>query len=249
MYHDTTRETVIKTYRLPENYSIDAAVLLGIWNPEQAMMRWREHFTDVHQPAPFHNLFFGQRDGRHIGFGVAYGPTFAADVARFCQLMGARKLIQIGFYGGLQPNMKRADFIVPTEAIRGDGASDAYLPRETQVFASTTLSDHLAAMLTESGATVHRLPQISIVGGILSETREHIADWSGRGYGGVDLETATTFAIAHRYGLECAAMLLCSDVVVEGDTLFHAHADEEARERYERHRLLMEEIALNAAIQ
>lgn len=249
MYHETTRETVIKTYKLPEDYSIDAAVILGIWNPIGAMTRWRERFTDVHQPAPFHNLIFGQRDGRRIGFGVAYGPTFAADLARFCQLMGARKLIQIGFYGGLQPDMKRADFIVPTEAIRGDGASDVYLPRETRLFGSAELSDHLVTALTEAGATVHRLPQLSIVGGILSETREHIAEWSALGYGGVDLETATTFAIAHRYGLDCASMLLCSDVVVEGDTLFHAHADEEARERYERHRLLMEEIALAAAIQ
>jgi uridine phosphorylase len=243
MYHETTRETLIKHFELADEHAIDAGIILGIWNPERAMARWRDYLSNVVAPPQFHNLIFGERDGRRIGFGVAYGATFAADLARFCQLLGARTLIQIGFFGGLQPNMRRADFIVPTQSIRGDGASDVYLPRGEPLFASFRLSESIATEVQGLGSDVHRMPQLSIVGGILSETREQIAEWSACGYGGVDLETATTFAVAQRFGLDRAALLLCSDVIVEGDTLFHA-ADDDTRERYERNRLIMEDVAL-----
>ncbi|BCX03142.1 MAG: hypothetical protein KatS3mg053_1080 [Candidatus Roseilinea sp.] len=248
MYHETTRETLIRTYRIPEDYhAIDAAILLGEWNPALGLARWRERLSEIIFPFPFHNLIFGKRDRGRIAFGIAYGATFAADMARFCQLMGARRIIQIGYFGGLQPHMRRADLLVPTEAIRQDGASDAYLPAETRLLASQSLCARLSAVASTEGARVHQLPQLTIAGGILSETREQIAEWSARGYGGVDLETAATFAIAHRYGLEYAAILMCSDVVVESDTLFNPHTDDDARARYERCRKIMEETALAAA--
>lgn len=38
MYHETTRKMLIRTYRIPEDYhAIDAAILLGEWNPAPGM--------------------------------------------------------------------------------------------------------------------------------------------------------------------------------------------------------------------
>jgi purine-nucleoside phosphorylase len=61
---------------------------------------------------------------------------------------------------------------------------------------------------------------------------------------GVDLETAATFAVAHRFGMACASVLVCSDVVVAGDSLLKVDGREEARARYRRATTVMEEAVL-----
>jgi uridine phosphorylase len=245
MYHETTREILARNFQLPDEFALDAGIVYGSVSAVQTVERWCGYLTNVHAPRQFNHLIVGEHHSQRIGLAVVYGAPFAADFARAFQILGARMLLQLGYFGGLQPGLRRADFIVPTEAIRMDGASDTYLPGSERLFASEELSQHIARQLTENSATVHRLPQLTIAGGILSETREHIAGWSARGFGGVDLETATTFAVAQRFGLLRAAILMCSDVIVEDDSLF-MHLEGESREHYLNSRTLMEETALNA---
>jgi purine-nucleoside phosphorylase len=248
MYHETTRATLTALFKLPADYEMDAGIILGRWHPHEPMQRWRAYLSDVHEPShTWHNAMFGTYQSTRIGYAVVYGATMAADVARAWHILGAKKLIQIGYYGGLQAGMQRGDFIVPSEGIRMDGASDAYLHPEVRVHATEALHAEAIAQLRRTpDTTVHLLPQLTIVGGILSETREQISAWSARGYGGVDLETAATFAVAQRFGMACAAMLICSDVIVEGDSLFH-RTEGEVRDRYKRAELLMEDVALRIA--
>ena len=245
MYHETTRTTLTDMFKLPGDYEMDTGIILGRWHPAEPMQRWRDYLSNVSEPEHvWHNALFGTYNNKQVGFAVVYGATMAADVSRAWQILGAKQLIQIGYYGGLQTGMQRGDFIVPTEGIRMDGASDAYLHPEVRVHASADLNRAIATHLgNETDVVIHSLPQLTIVGGILSETREQIAAWSKAGYGGVDLETAATFAVAHRFGLPCAAMLICSDVVIDGDTLF-TRSTNELRLRYKRSEALMERVAL-----
>jgi uridine phosphorylase len=232
-------------------------VILGRWHPQEPLTRWREYLSDAHAPDNvWHNALFGVHGGKRVAFAVVYGPTMAADVARAFQLLGVRALVQIGYYGGLQRGMKRGDFILPTEAIREDGASHAYLPQDQRVHADAGLHAHLAAQINtrcdalaaefpdSARSVIHALPHLTIAGGILSETREQIAAWGALGYGGVDLETATTFSVAHRFGVPCAAVMVCSDVVAEGDSLFVREVGD-ARARYLRAQRVMEEAVLS----
>ena len=244
MYHETSRSDLNHHFSFEPDFSIDAAVMLGTSMVPQAIERFAAMVTKIRTVAePF--LIFAEHNGKSVGIGISYGATMNADSMRFMQILGAQKVVQIGYFGGLQPFMERADYNLVSEAIRLDGASDAYLSREVTLPASQQLSAALAEAV--AGHTVHRLPQVSIVGGILSETVEHINTWSQLGYGGVDLETATTFAIARRFSLEHAALLLCSDVVISGDSLLHRISDLDMRSKYETRRDLMFRASLDVA--
>jgi uridine phosphorylase len=176
-----------------------------------------------------------------VGIGITYGATMNVDVLRFFQILGARRVVQCGYFGGLQQHMRRADFMVPSQFIRHDGGSDAYLPREVAPAMSALLTEALLAKL--AGHPVHRLPQLSIAGGIASETQQHIDDWSAAGYGGVDLEFASTAAVCHRYGMAFTGLLLCSDVPVANESIFGPF-EGEARRIYEERRQLMFKTAV-----
>ena len=218
--------------------------MLGTSMVPQALQRFVEILGPLTTVAePF--IVFKNYKGKSLGIGITYGPTMNADCVRFMQILGARRIIQIGYYGGLQSHMQRADFNLVSEAIREDGASDSYLEKNVALPATTTLVASLATHCV--GHPVHRLPQLSIVGGILSETAEQISAWSNRGYGGVDLETATTFAVARRFGIDHAALLLCSDVVVSGDSLLQRISNADLREKYETRRKLMFGSAIEVA--
>ncbi|MCL5997692.1 MAG: hypothetical protein M1546_16790 [Chloroflexi bacterium] len=248
MYHDTTRATLIKRYGLPENDALDVGVLLGALNPLNSIARWQTYLSNTCLMGRFDHVLLGECGGVRIGFAVVYGPTFAADFARIFQILGAKTLIQIGAYGGLQPEMRQGDILVPTESIRQDGASDAYLPDGERLYASEDLSESICAELRVAGATCYRLPQLTICGGVFSETEAHIRTWGSCGYGGVDLETAATFAIAQRFGLRRAAILVCSDVIAVGNTVFHER-DADTAQRYQRGKELIHEVSLRVAVQ
>ena len=244
MYHETTRTDLNHHLGFAPDFSIAAAVMLGTSMVPQAVERFRAILGRVITVAePF--LLFAEHNGKSVGIGITYGATMNADAARFMQILGAQKIVQIGYFGGLQHSMARADYNIVSEAIRHDGASDSYLPKGVTLPATPELTALLAARLADH--PIHHLPQLSIVGGILSETVEQIALWSKLGYGGVDLETATTFAIARRFGMQHAAVLLCSDVVVAGDSLLRRIAEPDLRATYELRRELMFQTALDVA--
>jgi uridine phosphorylase len=246
MYHETTPDTLRALFKLPAAYTVDAAILLGRWRPEEAMAQWSARLTDVRTPGEaWHNALFGAHQGTKLAFAVTYGPTMTAECLRAFQILGARRVVQLGYFGGLQPHMTRGDVIVPKIAVRMDGASDAFLPRELNVSSDIRLSQSLkrAILAREPESVIHRSPQVTISGGILSETRTQIKAWSNVGYGGVDLETATTFALASRFGMQAAAALVCSDVVVAEDSLFE-RKEGPLRERMHAMRGHIDEAAL-----
>lgn len=246
MYHETTRETILKLFRLPESFVPETCIALGQIPRQKLWARWRSMFDEVIEQPVWENALFGRLRGKPVVFINVYGATMAADFVRCPQVLGARQVIQIGYYGGLQHHMNTGDFLVGTHAVRLDGASDFYLPRDVALPATEALNTRLIAGVRaqDEDAIIHQAPILSTGGGILSETKAQIDSWCALGIGGVDLETAATFAVAHRFGMACAALLVCSDVVVAGDSLLDHDGRDEARARYHRAALVMEEAVL-----
>jgi len=59
--------------------------------------------------------------------------------------LGARRFLRVGSAGTLQPRVSVGDLVVATAAVRDEGASDAYVPREIPAVAH---SDWIVALAT-----------------------------------------------------------------------------------------------------
>lgn len=128
---------------------------------------------------------------------------------------GVPVVVQLGWFGALQPGTQLGDVIVPRHAERQDGASDWYLPKGILADSSPDLDDAICAHLGRRGISFGR-HGIYSTPALLAESREVIADWSRHGYQGVDMETAATFAVAKSLGAKrSAALLRLDDLIAE----------------------------------
>ena len=63
------------------------------------------------------------------------------------------------------------------------------------------------------------------------ETHKTVAVWADQGFVGVDGETATTLAVAEKFGAEAIALLTCSDNLALGDNVWETGEEAEKAEK------------------
>ncbi len=73
-------------------------------------------------------------------------PSLGIVITELIEL-GARRFLRVGSAGSLQPQVAVGDLVVATAAVRDEGASDAYAPREVPAVAH---SDWVAALASAS---------------------------------------------------------------------------------------------------
>lgn len=150
-----------------------------------------------------------------INFGM--GSSNAATVMDLLSAIMPKAVLFLGKCGGLKKANNLGDYVLPIAAIRGEGTSDEYLPRE-----------------------VPSLPAFSMLRAISSAVRDHGRDyWTGTIYTtnrrvweydnafkdylrsthatGVDMETATLFTAGFANQIPTGALLMISDKPMEED--------------------------------
>jgi AMP nucleosidase len=143
-----------------------------------------------------------------VNFGM--GSAMAATVMDLLSAVEPEAVLFLGKCGGLKKT-KVGDFILPIAAIRGEGASNDYMPPEIPALPSFRLQMAVAAMIVKQGfdywtGTVYttnrrvwehdeKLKQY------LTETRVL----------GIDMETATIFIVGFVNHIPKGALLLVSD--------------------------------------
>lgn len=151
-----------------------------------------------------------------INFGM--GSANAATVMDLLSAINPKAVLFLGKCGGLKRKNKVGDLILPIAAIRGEGASNDYLPPEVpalpafalQKAISTTIRDYERDYWTGTVYTTNR------------RVWEH--DTKFKTYlrsiraMAIDMETATIFTTGFANGISTGALLLVSDqpMVAEG---------------------------------
>ncbi len=136
------------------------------------------------------------------------GPSAAIVVSELAEL-GARRLVRVGTCGALDPALSLGELLIVDEALSEDGTSRA-LGAGERTHASEAL---LSALRTaappgvQSGAVV-------TTDLFYDERAGQERAWLGRGAMAVEMETAGLFALAERRGLEAAAILVVSDILL-----------------------------------
>jgi DeoD family purine-nucleoside phosphorylase len=132
------------------------------------------------------------------------GPSAAIVISELVDL-GARRLLRVGTCGALAGGLELGELLIATEAIAADGTSRA-LGAAERIPASAEL---LAPLI---GVAAHAGPVVST--DLFYDPRGLERQWAGLGAMAVEMEAATLFALAAARGVQAAALLVVSDLVL-----------------------------------
>lgn len=169
-----------------------------------------------------------------INFGM--GSPTAATIMDLLTAISPEAVLFLGKCGGLKKRNKLGDLILPIAAIRGEGTSDDYFPREVpalpafalQKAISTTIRDYEVDYWTGTVYTTNR------------RVWEHDEEFKKylqkiRAYA-IDMETATIFMVGFANHIPTGALLLVSDQPMVPEGVKTEESDKKVTEVYvERH--------------
>ncbi len=147
-----------------------------------------------------------------INFGMG-----SANAATVMDLLGAIKpkgVLFLGKCGGLKRSTEIGHFILPIAAIRGEGTSDDYLPKEVPALPSFKLHKFVSEKIIEQNLDY----RTGVVYTTNRRVWEHDVEFKRRlvNYSAIaiDMETATVFVVGHANEIARGALLLVSDVPI-----------------------------------
>jgi len=165
-----------------------------------------------------------------INFGIG-----SANAATIMDLLVARKpkgVLFLGKCGGLKHSTEIGHFILPTAAIRGEGTSDDYKPKEVPALPSFKLhkfvSDKIVAREMEYRT------------GVVYTTNRRVWEWDNEfkqylrklSTIAIDMETATLFIVGLVNEIPRGALLLVSDIPMIPDGVKTEKSDKEVTGKF-----------------
>ena len=145
-----------------------------------------------------------------INFGI--GSPNAATVMDLLTSYHPRAVLFLGKCGGLKQSTEIGHFILPIGAIRGEGTSDDYLPREVPALPSFKLHKFISEKLVERDLD-YRTGVVYTTNRRVwehdEEFKEHLHQYTPIA---IDMETATVFVVGHKNQIARGALLLVSDL-------------------------------------
>jgi uridine phosphorylase len=140
----------------------------------------------------------------------AMGAPYAAMVLEKLIVLGARRVLVLGWCGSLSNQVRIGGLILPNMAIPGDGTSPHYCPEPGGIPPHPGLYDLLAARLQDAEVPWQAGPVWS-TDAIYRETRELVKSCQARGILGIDLELAALCAVGRFRGIAVAGLMVVSD--------------------------------------
>ncbi len=140
------------------------------------------------------------------------GCPSAAIVVEELARIGAQTFIRVGTTGALQPEIEVGDLIIPTAAVRADGASRAYVPPEYPAVADLDVLFSLVQAAKKLGVKAH-------VGKVVSTDAFYagqVEAWGRANVLSVEMECSIIFTLASLKGLRAGAILAVDGNLAKG---------------------------------
>lgn len=188
-----------------------AVVVEGTWWREDHTRRRLERLESVRELG-IPDVFLGSSSGRWLIYACPYGAPRTAEVVQVAALVGARLAIQIGSCGVVGAGVRPGDVVVPTVTLGLDGTTALY-SADALVASSDEWSTRAAASLESRDLSAHRGPSVTWPT-LFNQPVRLVRGWAVEGYLGVDMETATTLAVARMFGAAAISMLVAWDEVL-----------------------------------
>lgn len=210
---DIRAEEWLEAMKLAPDDVPDVVIVEGSWWRQQRT-DWRlSHLVDVRE-LEFPDIFWGRWQDRKVVFSCAYGAPRTVEIIHLFGVLGTKLAVQIGTCGGLQPHLVPGDVILPEVVLCRDGIAPMYGAPDA-VLGSAICLDQAEQNLREMGHTVHRGTHITWPS-LFTETPQMMEAWHRAGILSVDMETATTYAVARHFEMTTVSMLVVWDDLTRG---------------------------------
>ncbi|MFQ5684062.1 MAG: hypothetical protein ACE5HC_12410 [Candidatus Binatia bacterium] len=183
--------------------------------------RSRMLLETIEKPAKnFSFLDYEMHTGSHKGkrVTVGNGGRYAPDAAITTEILcagGVECLIRIGSCGSLQGPIKIGDLIIVTGAVRGEGTTTYYVPKNFSTVSHREVL-HALTKAAQSLKVRYHLGWIYTTDALFQETPELIDELQQQSISGIDMVTSAFLTIAQVYDKKAGAILAVSDECVNG---------------------------------
>jgi uridine phosphorylase len=153
------------------------------------------------------------------------GPSVAIGVEELREL-GVHTVLRVGTCGALQPGVKMGDLVIALAAVRSEGTSDGYVPREYPAVASLDMVNALVEAADAAKAPYH-VGLMRSVDALYSDLvpaqmprpdlKAELEMWTKAGVIGNDMEASTLFVVSRIRGMRAGTICLCVDEVGAGE--------------------------------
>lgn len=200
---------------LPEDLGVRYAILPG--DPGR-VERIAAHMEEIRELG--FNREYKSVSGKYKGVPVlamstGMGGASTAIAVEELKNIGVTAMIRIGSCGALQDGIALGDLILVSGAVRDDGASRTYIPKQYPAVPDTELL-FLCLQAARKLQYPHHLGLCRSHDGFYIDNEEEVsAFWSAKGILGSDMETAALFTVGRLRGMRCASLL--NNVVIWGE--------------------------------
>jgi AMP nucleosidase len=165
-----------------------------------------------------------------INFGI--GSANAALIMDLLTAIEPKACLFLGKCGGLKKKNNLGDFILPIAAIRGEGTSDDYIPKEVPALPAFSLQRAVSSVIRSAGkdywtGTVYTTNRR--VWEHDNEFKEYLRKLRVMG---IDMETATIFSTGFYNEIPTGALLLVSDQPMISTGVKTSESDKKVTENY-----------------
>jgi AMP nucleosidase len=165
-----------------------------------------------------------------VNFGM--GSANAATIMDLLMPRAPKAVLFLGKCGGLKHSTELGHFILPIAAIRGEGTSDDYLPKEVPALPSFKLHKFVSDKIIAHGHDYRT--------GVVYTTNRRVWEWDeafkerlgSLSVMGIDMETATLFIVGHANQISRGALLLVSDTPMTPEGVKTDASDKYVSERF-----------------
>ena len=231
MLKELTKNEWLSLLNIPEDRVPTVLVLRGTRNLKANYDKYSAFFTDIFEVGSpngiFEDVLIGSYKNTDVGYASVYGDAMASEITHLFSVLGTSLVIQTGCCGALTDSIQAGDIVCVTSAFCGEGAAQYYLPDKQEVNASLELVEGIQPSSTASVAT-HK-GRIWTTSALLAEGKAEIQDWADQGYIAVDMETASTFAVAEYFGMQRLSLLFVFDNPSQGEHILLSDAEKQKR--------------------
>lgn len=203
----------------------DIVIVEGSWWREQRT-EWRLGYLSEVRELKFPDIFWGRWRDKKVAFCCAYGAARTVEIIHLFGVLGTKLAVQIGTCGGLQTHLKPGDIIVPKVALCQEGVARIYGAFDS-IAGSAIWSEQAQMLLTGRGHQCYSGTHLTWAT-LFGQTGAMIETWHQAGYLSVDMESATTFAVAQYFDMPAVSMLVVWDDLTRNRTFLDPLTEEEA---------------------
>ncbi len=185
-----------------------AVIMEGSWWREQRTT-WRLSHLDNVRELAFPDMFLGLWQNVPVVYSCVYGAARAVELAHLFGVLGTPRMVMIGTCGALDPALATGDVVVPSTTVAREGVAHLYGVPDT-VDSDQRLTRAARSVLETRGVRTWDVLHLTW-SSIFAQSGAMVEEWKQLGYGSVDMEAATLYAVARHFGFAATALLAVWD--------------------------------------